>query len=134
MENDGAYGLGVEYVYYRMDIQQLEEILFYWDEINIEKTKKAKGRINSYQRKQYWEKSRLLKNMHKLPWHTYTDRENDNAVVYYKRSYAYNKDTRKKLCRTVRRQINNCINEDYDVCCSKGMSWRKIYDYKYDFW
>lgn len=135
MKNTGEYNPGLEDTYYEMEVERLEELLNKLDNTKNQKIIKHKGKLNYYDRKMYWHKNKLLKQIENyMPWYSYIKKQNNNGQTYYKRFYQSNKEDRKIYCRIVRIRLKTSLIKDYNICLTKGMSWKKIYNYKWMIW
>lgn len=112
--NEMSYGS--EDAYYEMDIQDLEEIIEYWDDYNIPVKKKRKKRTHKYHLKQ--KEKEKINRLSGNSWSTVRERDGWKQRCYRGGRSAFLK---KQSNKKVRRYIRGLP--------SKGNTHKRIYDF-----
>jgi len=118
IENDSSFGS--EDVYYRMDIQSLEELLLDYKVVN---TKKKKVRLNRYARKKI--RNRRLNRLNRTKTITVSYSDDKRRLIHYYES------GRRGHAKWRSRKV---VRKSSDFSTKKSNSYRKLYDYWNDIW
>jgi hypothetical protein len=126
IRNTGEFKLGSEDAYYEMDIQNIEDLLLYWDDFSINKpNKKSKKKQNKYDRKMYYKKVKHIRNIKNInPWCIYVYDFDTDTYRYWEKCYAQSKDLRRIGNNTIRSMIPG--KEKFPL---NGGGYKKVYDY-----
>lgn len=116
---------GSEDAYYEMDIQDIEELLLYWDDFCTNKPTKRKKKQNRYNRKMYYKKVKHLRNIKNInPWCIYVYDFDTDTYRYWEKCYAQRRELRSIGNNTIRSMKPG--KEEFPL---KGGGYKKVYDY-----
>ena len=117
--------MGSEDAYYEMDIQNIKELLLYWDDFCTHKpNKKHKQKQNRYSRKMYYKKVKHLRKLNTfVPCHVYGY---GNTHKYWKKYFVQSKELRHIGNSIIRSTIPG--KEQFSL---KSGGYRKVFAYWY---